>query len=234
MRTLERPALSGSRSSRPHVRRRTTTLTPTRKTTVVGVLALALALVVAWFAVLEPRAADVTAVKQQRAATESANDSLRSQIAVRQAQEAQLPTLRKLSDALSGRFPATAEQAKLFAMITAAAASSDIAPQYVTNLTVAAPADAAAATTAALPGVATPIGRVAAQTVSMDVRATPAKIREFVANLEKLPRAFQVTSINLSTQTTAKGRATAPGGNQTAAISGQMFLMPTFVDPTRS
>jgi hypothetical protein len=84
-----------------------------------------------------------------------------------------------------------------------------------------------------LPGVTTATGRIATQTLTMDVRGTPEKIRKFVANLEKLPRAFQVNSINLSTQiATGAGAANVPGGNQTAAISGSLFVMPEFTDPT--
>lgn len=237
MKTLDLPSLAASRSlPRPQLRG-SAELTPTRKTAIVGALLLALALVASWFLVLKPRAADVTAVQEQTAAAAAANDALRNQIATRRAQEAQLPALRSLSDALSARFPATAEQRKFFAMITAAAANAGIAPQYVTNLTVQAPADASAGagTSAALPGVAIPMGRTASQSITLDVRGTEAKIRKFVANLEKLPRAFQVTSLNINVAlTTGTGGAAAatPGGNTTAAISGSLFLMPEFVDPT--
>ncbi len=234
MKTLELPSLGSVRSRsmpRPQMRG-AAQLTPTRKTAIIGIVLLVLVMIVAWFAVLKPRAADVTAVQEQTAVAAAANDSLRNQVAARRAQEAQLPTLSKLSDALSGRFPATAEQAKMFSMITAAAAGAGIAPQFVTNLTVAAPADALSATSAALPGVATQIGRIATQTVTLDVRGTASKIRAFIANLEKLPRAFQVTSLTLSTQTTTgKDAASVPGGNQTAAITGSMYLMPEFAAP---
>ncbi|MGQ0465219.1 MAG: hypothetical protein ACT4QG_07840 [Sporichthyaceae bacterium] len=241
MKTLELPSLVGSRNpSRPQRKRAATELTPTKKTAVVGALLLALGLTASWFVVLKPRAADVAAVQEQTAAALSANDSLRAQIAARRVQAAQLPTLAKLSDALSARFPATAEQAKLFSMIGAAAAGAGIAPQFVTNLTVAAPVDASGATTSAgLPGVATPIGRLASQQLTMDVRAKPDQIRKFVANLEKLPRAFQVTSLNLNLQTAAAAgtagtvaAATAAAGAATSAqITGTMFLMPEFAVP---
>lgn len=251
MKTLELPSLSTSRSlPRPNLRG-AGELTPTRKTAIIGGVVLGAALIAAWFLVLKPRAADVTAVQEQTAAAAAANDSLRNQIAGRKAQEAQLPTMRSLSEALSARFPATAEQRKFFAMITAAAGNAGIAPQYVTNVTVAPPADASAGAgnaTAALPGVATPIGRIASQTVTLDVRGSEAKVRKFVANLEKLPRAFQVTSLNISIQSSAGGgggnaagaasggggNAAAAGGNTTAAIIGTVYLMPEFVDPTKA
>jgi Tfp pilus assembly protein PilO len=247
MKTLELPTLSGSRhQARPQLKRPSAELTPTRKTAAVGALLIGIGLTASWFLVLNPRAADVAEVKEQTAQAVSANDSLRSQIAARQAQAVQLPALSALSDALSSRFPPTAEQAALFKMIGAAAASAGIAPQYVTNLTVAAPTDGVgSAPSAALPGVATPIGMIASQQLTLDVRGKPDQIRKFVANLEKLPRAFQVNTLNLNIAAAAGGGgagaggaaagagggAALAGGSTTAQLGGQMFLMPQFEAP---
>ncbi|MGQ0846232.1 MAG: hypothetical protein ACT4QF_19085 [Sporichthyaceae bacterium] len=241
MKTLELPAMLGSRSqARPQLKRPSRELTPTRKTAAIGAALIAVGMTASWFLVLSPRGADVAEVKDQTALAASANASLRSQIAARQAQAAQLPEMVKLSDALSARFPATAEQAKLFSMIGAAAASAGIAPQYVTNLTVQAPADATSSPSAGLPGVASPIGKIASQLVTMDVRGKPDQIRKFVANLEDLPRAFQVTSLNLNIQAAGGGGAGAAGGgagaavaggSTTAQIGGTMFLLPEFAAP---
>jgi Tfp pilus assembly protein PilO len=187
----------------------------------------------------------VDKVNAQAAAVTAANDSLRTQIATRHAEEAQLPELRKLSGAIDSRFPPTAEQAKMFKMITAAAASAGIAPQYLTNLTVAPPADSSAdaSGTAHLPGVGSAIGQVAAQQVSLDAKGTPAQIRAFVANLEKLPRAFEITAVNLTqaaaaattgTATTPPAVASPDAGLEQASITGQMFLMPKVDDPTKA
>jgi Tfp pilus assembly protein PilO len=240
---------------RPNMRRGLPQLTPTAKVTAIGVAGLSAALAIAWFAVLHPRGAEVGKVDAQAAAVAAANDSLRNQIAARKGEQAQLPQLEKISSALDTRFPPNSQQAKLFQMITAAAASAGIAPQYLTNLTVAAPVDASpsASTSAHLPGVGTTIGQVASQQVSLTVRGSAADIRKFVANLEQLPRAFEVTTVNLtqpvptvatpSTTTTTTGGTTtttatpaappAPDANfDTANLTGQMFLMPTPAKPT--
>src|SRR3954449_3735083 len=95
-------------------------LTRVGKTVALGALVLAVVMALAYFAVLRPRAHSVDKVDAQAAAVTASNDSLRSQIAARHAQEAQLPELRKLSSAIDLRFPATAEQAQLFKMMTAA------------------------------------------------------------------------------------------------------------------
>jgi Tfp pilus assembly protein PilO len=210
------------------------------------VLVLAVVVAMAYFAVLRPRAHSVDKVDAQAAAVTASNDALRTQIAQRHAQEAQLPELRKLSGAIDLRFPATAEQAKLFKMITAAAASAGIPPQYLTNLTVAPPTDASvsASNTAHLPGVGATIGQVASQQVTLNAKGTPAQIRAFVANLEKLPRAFEVTTVNLTLPQQVSGSPATVGsapavpaspdaGLEQATITGQMFLMPKVDDPTK-
>jgi Tfp pilus assembly protein PilO len=220
-------------------------LTRVSKTVALGVLVLAVVLAMAYFAVLRPRANSVDKTNAQAAAVTAANDALRTQIAQRHAQEEQLPELRALSSAIDSRFPPTAEQAKLFKMITAAAASAGIPPQYLTNLTVTPPSDASTSdsTTAHLPGVGTAIGQVASQQVTLNAKGTPAQVRAFVANLEKLPRAFEVTAVNLTlpqqstattTGSTGPTTAAAPDANlEQATITGQMFLMPSIADPTK-
>jgi hypothetical protein len=221
-------------------------LTRVSKTVALGVLVLGIVLAMAYFAVLRPRAHSVDKVNAQAAAVTAANDSLRTQIAQRHAQEAQLPQLRALSSAIDSRFPAPAEQPTLFKMITAAAAAAGIPPQYLTNLTVTPPTDssAAASSTAHLPGVGSTIGQVASQQVTLNAKGTPVQVRAFVANLEKLPRAFEITTVNLTlpnttatgtTTTTTPGTVVAPDANlEQATITGQMFLMPKVDDPTKA
>jgi hypothetical protein len=98
-----------------------------------------------------------------------------------------------------------------------------------------APAPLGGATSAQLPGVATPIGQIAGQKLTINASGTPSQIRKFVANLEKLPRAFAVNTISLSKQTVAQEPtetvSTAPDA-QTVTITGDMFVMPKVVDPT--
>ncbi|HEX3828841.1 MAG TPA: hypothetical protein VHV82_16390, partial [Sporichthyaceae bacterium] len=127
---------------RPHMRRGLPPFTPTAKVTAVGVAGLGAALVVSWLVVLHPRGETVGQVDAQAASVAASNNLLRNQIAARQAEQAQLPQLEKISSALDTRFPPNSQQAKLFGMITAAAASAGIAPQYLTDLTVAAPVNA--------------------------------------------------------------------------------------------
>jgi Tfp pilus assembly protein PilO len=213
------------------------TLTPVRKTTLIGTLILLVTLVAAWMFVLSPRSDAVAKVNEQVTAAEQANQALRGQIQSLRARQEQLPALREVSKALDRRFPPTAEQAKLFRMITAAAAEAGIAPQYLSSMTMGAPTAVGGGTSAQLPGVAAPISQIAAQTLTINVSGSPNEIRAFVRNLEKLPRAFVVNAISLSEQ----GPSQAPSENasvapnaQTVVITGEMFNMPKVVDPTAS
>lgn len=212
-------------------------LTPARKTTLIGSLILLIALVAAWMFVLSPRSDAVSKVNEEVTAAEGANQSLRSQIQSLRAREQQLPELREVAKALDRRFPTTAEQAKLFRMITAAAAEAGIAPQHLASMTMEPPTSVAAASSAQLPGVAAPAVEIAGQKLTINVSGTPTQIRSFVRNLEKLPRAFAVNLISLTQQPAAaaptESVSTAPDA-QTVTITGDMFVMPKVVDPTRA
>jgi Tfp pilus assembly protein PilO len=216
---------------------KTQALTPARKTTLIGSAILLIALVAAWMFVLSPRSDAVSKVNEQVTTAQGTNQSLRSQIQSLRAREQQLPELREVAKALDRRFPTTAEQAKLFRMITAAAAEAGIAPQHLTSMTMEAPTSVAAGSSAQLPGVAGPAVDIASQKLTINVSGTPGEIRSFVRNLEKLPRAFAVNLINVTQQSAAAAPtetvSTAPDA-QTVTITGDMFVMPKVVDPTRA
>jgi Tfp pilus assembly protein PilO len=212
-------------------------LTPVRKATVIGSVLLLLALVAAWMFVLSPRSDAIAAVNDQVGTAEHSNQALRGQIQALRSREEQLPELRKVASSLDRRFPPTAEQAKLFKMITAAAAAAGIAPQYLTSLTVDPPAAVGSADSAQLPGVASPVSQIASQKLTINISGTSAQVRGFVANLEKLPRAFEVNAISLSHQaatTTPTETASTEPDAQTVTLSGVMFLMPKVQAPTAS
>jgi Tfp pilus assembly protein PilO len=210
-------------------------LTPVRKTTLIGSLVLLLALVAAWMFVLSPRSDAIAKVNDEKAVAAQTNQSLRSKIQTLREREQQLPELRVVSKALDRRFPPSAEQAKLFKMLTAAAAAAGIAPQYLTGVTVDPPAAVDSGRSAQLPGVAAPISQIAAQKVTINVSGSPSEVRAFVKNLENLPRAFAVDTIQLTQQaptaTPTETVSVAPDA-QTVTITGNMFVMPKVSDPT--
>lgn len=205
-------------------------LTPLRKTGLIGTGVLAGLLVASWMFVLSPRSEAVAAANEKVEVAAAANDALRNTIETRRAQQAKLPELRKVEKALAGRFPPSAEQAKMFKMVTAAGGQAGLAPSAISNLTVNPPVSGTAgvATSARLPGVSGPVGEIASQQVSLDVAGSEAQIRKLVANLEQLPRAFQVTTVSFSN---ALATEEVPA-TTTASITGEMFVMPELADPT--
>lgn len=212
---------------------KTQTLSPARRTTLIGSAILLIALIAAWMFVLSPRGDAIAAVNDQVTAAEASNQGLRNQITSLRARQQQLPEMRAISKALDRRFPTTAEQAKLFRMITAAAAEAGIAPQRLTGMQMDAPA-AVGATSAQLPGVAAPITQIAAQKLTLNVSGTPSQIRHFVSNLETLPRAFAVSTVSVqqpAAQEPTESMSTAPDA-QTVTLTGDMFVMPKLMDPT--
>lgn len=197
-----------------------TDLSQTRKAQATGIAVLLAMLLTGWLVVLSPRSNAISAVNADTTAAAAANDSLRSQIQARRAQQAKLPELRTLAAALAVRFPPNAQQPRLFRMVTAAAGQAGLAPGAVTNLITGAPVPDAKAGPAQL----------ASQQITMNVTGTAGQLRRLIRNLEQLPRAFRITSITLAS--TATGPAGTTGGKRTITITGQMFVMATLTDPT--
>ena len=208
-------------------------MTALRKATLIGTAVLLGLLVASWMFVLSPRSDAIAATNAEVDVASASNDTLRDQISTRRAQEAQLPELRKVDKALSGRFPPTAEQAKMFQMITAAAGQAGLAPSAVTNLTVNPPVNGTGgqASSAQLPGIAAPVAEIASQQVTMDVKGTAEQIRKMMRNLEELPRAFQVLTLNVTNGGPADPADQNEVEMQSAAITGAMYLLPTLADP---
>jgi hypothetical protein len=140
---------------------------------------------------------------------------------------------------LAARFPATADQPKLFRTMTEAAARAGIPADDLTELTPAAPlidnGPGATATTPTTPptdpegtaGTPTPApaanARLASQAVGISADGTYDQIQRLLENLEEVERAYLVTGLTL-------GPAATPG-KFTAAITGRMFMMPAAIDP---
>ncbi len=216
---------------------KTSALTAVHKNAIAGSVILLVALLAAWMFVLSPRSDAIAATNEEVAVAEQRNQSLRNQIQTLKLREEQLPALRETSKALDRRFPPTAEQAKLFKMITAAAAEAGIAPQHLTSMQMDPPAAVGTGSSAQLPGVAAPIASIAGQKLTINVSGSPTQIRAFVANLEKLPRAFAVSTISLAQQSASQEpseNTSTAADAQTVTITGDMYLLPKVVDPTKA
>jgi hypothetical protein len=192
-------------------------------TKVVGALVLLLVAAAGWMLVLGPTMTELAEVREQTEAARSQNDLLASQLARLEDQAAHLDDTRAVAQALADKFPPTADQPGLFAQVTSAAAAAGIGARDVTALTPTPPTvgstDPAAA---AAPSGSTP-GNLARQTVTVAVEGGYAATEALLANLERLPRAYLVTSVTLGGGTEV--------GRFTTTITGDMFVMSPAPDP---
>jgi len=192
-------------------------------TKVVGALALVAVAALGWLMVVGPQTAALAEVRTQTADAVAQTEVLRQQLAVLKKQQEQLPHIRSASAALSNKFPATADQPGLFEAVSAAASDAGIPAENLTALTPTPPVIGSVDEAA---GVALPtegaVGTLATQTVTVSVNSTYDQARTLLANLEQMPRAYLVTSLELTA---------VEGAGFSTTITGEMFVMPVAEDP---
>lgn len=194
-------------------------------TKLLGALALVLVAGLGWLLVLGPRTEALATVRAETEAASAQNETMRQQLVELEKQQADLPRTRADATALAAMFPATADQPGLFQAVTEAASAAGIPARKVTALTPTPPQVGGAqdGTGAAQLPTEQPSGRLATQTVTVSIQATYDQTWQLLENLERIPRAYLVTSISMNT-----------GGDTDAyvtTVTGDMFVMPPAVDP---
>jgi hypothetical protein len=197
-------------------------LSTPRSTLVAGTILLIVLALAGWFLAVGPKTAALAEVHTGIQETRDQNALLEQQLAVLREQAESIDRTEAVADALARVFPGTADQPGLFEMVTDAAAAAGIGPRDVTALSPTPPTvgglDAAAGATPEAP--AGPA--LARQTVTLSAQGSYAQTTELLANLERMPRAYLVTSITLAA-------GTGPGDYLTT-VTGDMFVVPT-IDP---
>jgi hypothetical protein len=149
---------------------------------------------------------------------------LTQQLTVLKEQQQTLPQIGAASAALAVRFPATADQPGLFEAVSQAVADAGIPAESLTALTPTPPVvgNGDEAEGMVLPTEEVP-GNLGTQIVTVSVESTYDQARQLLANLEKMPRAYLVTSLTV----------TAIEGSQqfSTTIVGDMFVMPVAAMP---
>jgi len=203
------------------------TVSKARKTKIVGCIGLLVVAALGWVVAIGPRTSALADARQQADETRIQIDALRAQINVLRRQEAGLGAIRKTAAALAAKFPATAEQPRMFQEVTEAAVAAGIPETKVTAVTPQAPVAGGPgqAAGAKLPGQSRTAG-LARQTVTMSVEGKLDQLQQLMRNLEQMPRAYLVTTVAV-----AQG---SEGGLYTATITGDMFVMPAAPDPARA
>ncbi len=192
-------------------------------TKILGALALLLIAGAGWTFVVGPKTTELAEVQEQTQAARDQNDLLALQLVRLQQQAAALDDTRAVAAALADKFPPTADQPGMFAQVTSAAADAGIGPKDVTALTPTPPTVGGVdPATGAAPEGATP-ATLARQTVTVSITGSYAETEELLENLEGLPRAYLVGSVQV-------GGGSDPG-LFTTTITGEMFVMPPAPDP---
>lgn len=194
-------------------------------TKVLGAVALLLIVALGWQFVVGPKTAALTDVRDQITNTRDQNDVLTLQLITLKKQAAQLDAGRATAKALAAKFPPTADQPGLFREVTGAASAAGIGPKGVTSLSPTPPvvggADPATGVQLETTGLS-----LARQTVAVAVQGNYDQTQRLLENLERMPRAFLITSVALS--------GGGEDGKYTTTITGDMFVMPPVEDPAKA
>jgi Tfp pilus assembly protein PilO len=222
-------------------------LTKSRTIVLLGSLGIVLLLIVSWFLLLSPRMATASDLNTQRESVEAQNVAAESKIAELEQMKANIGEVKAEADLLTKRFPPTAEEAELFALVKKAAAQAGIPERNISDLTIAVPAigagdgsvtlpetappaegetaaDPNAAPAEAAPVAAAPTSQLASMPLDVTVTGTKVQVTNFLAALENMDRAYLVSSVSLGGE--------GEGEGSSATINGSMYLLPELVDPT--
>lgn len=191
-------------------------------TKLLGIVGLILLVALGWQFVVGPKTAALADVRSAITETQDKNGVLAVQLVTLKKQAADINDIRATADALSAKFPSTADQPRLFREVTEAAAAAGIGPKGVTSLSPT-PPTVGGGDPAQGVAVETLGGGIARQSVAVAVKGTYAETQRLMANLEQIPRAFLITSVSLTGGQSAE--------EFTTTITGDMFLMPPVVDP---
>ncbi|WP_243059263.1 hypothetical protein [Nocardioides sp. SR21] len=204
--------------------------TPTA-TKVVGGLSLLAVAALGWTLVVGPETSTLSERREQVDATRAQNQLLATQLASLEQQREELGSTRRIAAALAEQFPPTADQPGLFEAVTAAAVEAGIGADGVTTLSPtpptigsttdpAAPVDPAADTSTAT------AGQLARQTVTVSITGSYDQTQQLLENLEQMPRAYLVRTVNLAGDPLT--------GIYTTTVAGDMFVMPPVADPAKT
>ncbi len=203
--------------------------------TVVAVLAV---LAAGWFLLVSPQHSKAAALRSSTATTEQASATLRTQIAVLQAQARRLPAERAQLAAVSRQLPTAAQLPTLIRQLTAAAKGSSA---DLVSISPGALAPVAAAGTTVVG--AAPAGGVSFLPVTLTAKGGFFALEEMLGNLERLPRAFVVSTVTVApadSSGSAAGSAASTGATSGAAltlsVTGRVFVAtpPTAPGPASS
>jgi len=215
-------------------------MTRLRQWVVCGVLAVVGVLAAGWFLAVAPARSDAAALDVETTAQLAANDRVRTQLQVLQAQADALPEQERRLAAVAEKIPDAARLPELIRALTEAAEDGDVEfvslvpgpPSPVAATAAAAPAvvaeDGTAVAAEAAPAVGE-AGTLNALPVTINVVGGYYQVERYLSALEDLPRALRISGLALAPGENpvagGKGAATVDDGQSLAAtITGTVYV----------
>lgn len=200
-------------------------------TIALGVAGLLVMAIGAWVMLVGPIVGEIGAAGEARTQAQDANDNLQLQLTSLGRQAADLPQTNRVADRVEEIWPPTADQPGFFEQVAEAADVAGIRPANVTALSPGVPViverDASgmpvkpnAAVDPAADPAAAPVSdtrRVAVQAVTISVTGTYDELSNLLENLEEMPRAMLIGSVELTA---------SDEDGLTMTIGGSTFVAP--------
>lgn len=198
-------------------------LSDSRKTSLIGTVALLALLAASWMFVLSPRLGQAAEVRAQADTVAAQNESLAATIAQLESKRKNLPEQRDYAAALAARVPASAAQPELFDAVRDAAARAGIPEQDVSSVTPSVPQAGGVGSGSVTLDTDESL---ASMELNISVSGSYASIVTFLGELENMPRAYLINTVNVSPDQDETGV-----GRYTLVVNGTLFVMRAPVDP---
>ena len=184
-----------------------------------------------WFLVISPKRSEAADLRAQAEQQQSANATLETQLQVLKAQAKDLPKEQAKLAAVSAKIPADPALPNLIRALLSAASDSGVELVSLSPgepVVAAAAAPVAAAPAPAQGQAAPPAGQLAEIPLSINVVGDYFEVQRFMAELEDLPRAVLVSTLDLAPGTSPTagegGPSAADGSSLTTTIEGKVFM----------
>jgi type IV pilus assembly protein PilO len=211
---------------------------------VFAVLGCLLVLAAGWFLLVSPKRSEAADLNSQAAAQITQNLQLQNALSMLKSQAQGLPKQQARLAAVAAKIPDNPALPALVRALTTASAAAGIELFSVTPGTPSPVSGAAASTAAPVAGAkaAAPrasAGQLSSISLNLTISGDYFSVEEFLANLEKLPRAMRVTTVTLApgsnplkpaagaAAASTSGTAAAPasdGKTLTATVTGLVYM----------
>jgi len=188
-------------------------MTRTRKWSLLTALAVVVILLIGWFGLVAPKRSSADSLRNQAAAQEQQNNTLKAQIADLQAKQKNLPQQQAIIADVHQRIPQNPDLPALIRSLSSMASATGV------DLHTLSPVQPVASTAIGSADAIGPNGEtLQVITASMEVDGTYFNIERFLNKVESLKRSLLVTGLSLNVNAGTPG--TTGGSNVAATQAG--------------